>query len=137
MQSGSRARSSSVLVVALTPVDGRPAISPASTPTLPSVKHFRPTSSRSGLSMTNRRAWRPTAPVPHCTTRCGMAVLLVRSGLDPHGGGPGQDVVGTRWNVVGGLELHVRELVEEDVERHSQLEPGQCRPEAEVGAVAE
>src|SRR5882724_1067525 len=112
MQSASRARSSSVLVVALTPVDGRPAISPASTPTLPSVKHFTPTRSRSGWSSTKRREWRPTAPVPHCTTRCGMAVLLVRSGLDPHGGGAGQDVVGTPGDVVGGLELHVGELVE-------------------------
>src|SRR5882724_4018350 len=111
MQSASRARSSSVLVVALTPVDGRPAISPASTPTLPSVKHFTPTSSRSGWSMTMRRAWRPTAPVPHCTTRCGIAVLLFRSGLDPYGSGAGQDVVGTPGNVVGGFEGHAGQPV--------------------------
>ena len=46
-----------------------PARSPASRPTLSGFDTHTPTSSRSGRASMPARAWRPTFPVPHSTTR--------------------------------------------------------------------
>ncbi len=71
-QSGASARSASTSSVALTPVDGRPHSSPASSPTLSGLCTRTPTSSSPGRSMSILSAIRPTLPVLHCATRVGV-----------------------------------------------------------------
>ena len=77
MQSGCSASSASTSLVAATPkVLVSPASSPASWPTLSGFETKTPTSSSSGWAWMPAKAWRPTLPVLHCTTRYGMAGSL-------------------------------------------------------------
>src|SRR5579863_1796603 len=79
-QSGASANRASTSSVAATPrLRPRPARSPASRPTLSGFDTHTPTSSRSGRASMPARAWRPTLPVPHNTTRYVMARSSARS----------------------------------------------------------
>ena len=98
MQSGLSASSASTSFVAATPsVRPRPASSPASLPTLSGLETKTPTSSRSGRASMPARAWLPTFPVLHCTTRWGMAAASFLTG-------------GSRAARRGALEVRDREL---------------------------
>src|SRR6266511_2124011 len=68
-QSAPRASISSGSDVAVTPIGGRPASSPASLPALSGLWTRTPASSRSGCWTMPWSASRPTFPVLHCTTR--------------------------------------------------------------------
>ncbi len=68
-QSASRARTSLIESVAITPVVPTPQSSPASLPTFSGECTYSPTSSRSGWSITARSDFVPMFPVAHWTTR--------------------------------------------------------------------
>src|ERR1700737_1352188 len=65
--------------VAATPVGGRPTRTPASMSSLDWPYRYRPTSSRSGRSMTSRSCADPTEPVAHWMTLIIATTPLARS----------------------------------------------------------
>src|ERR1700730_15302255 len=84
--------------VAATPVGGRPTRTPASMSSLDWPYRYRPTSSRSGRSITSRSCADPTEPVAHWMTLIIATTQVVRAGprscLQDDAAGVGQDAAG-------------------------------------------